>query len=166
MIEFEEYKLKLNDLKPKLEALAASLNLDRVRNELERFHAMQEAPGFWDDPDRSQKIVVQTKLLEAKLEKYHAMTAQMEDLLTICEMALEENDDSMLPELQEGFEELSQRMEEARLATMRSCPSTPEPVARRPRTGARCSTGCTPAGQNATASRIKFWIIWRAMRRD
>ena len=104
MIEFEEYKLKLNDLKPKLEALAASLNLDRVRNELERFHAMQEAPGFWDDPDRSQKIVVQTKLLEAKLEKYHAMTAQMEDLLTICEMALEENDDSMLPELQEGFE--------------------------------------------------------------
>ena len=49
MIEFEEYKLKLNDLKPKLEALAASLNLDRVRNELERFHAMQEAPGFWDD---------------------------------------------------------------------------------------------------------------------
>ena len=109
MIEFEEYKLKLNDLKPKLEALAASLNLDRVRNELERFHAMQEAPGFWDDPDRSQKIVVQTKLLEAKLEKYHAMTAQMEDLLTICEMALEENDDSMLPELQEGFEELSQR---------------------------------------------------------
>ena len=103
MIEFEEYKLKLNDLKPKLEALAASLNLDRVRNELERFHAMQEAPGFWDDPDRSQKIVVQTKLLEAKLEKYHAMTAQMEDLLTICEMALEENDDSMLPELQEGF---------------------------------------------------------------
>ena len=118
MIEFEEYKLKLNDLKPKLEALAASLNLDRVRNELERFHAMQEAPGFWDDPDRSQKIVVQTKLLEAKLEKYHAMTAQMEDLLTICEMALEENDDSMLPELQEGFEELSQRMEEARLETL------------------------------------------------
>ena len=79
---------------------------------------MQEAPGFWDDPDRSQKIVVQTKLLEAKLEKYHAMTAQMEDLLTICEMALEENDDSMLPELQEGFEELSQRMEEARLETL------------------------------------------------
>ena len=118
MIEFEEYKLKLNDLKPKLEALAASLNLDRVRNELERFHAMQEAPGFWDDPDRSQKIVVQTKLLEAKLEKYHAMTAQMEDLLTICEMALEENDDSMLPELQEGFEELPQRMEEARLETL------------------------------------------------
>lgn len=46
------------------------------------------------------------------------MTAQMEDLLPSAEMALEENDDSMLPELQEGFEELSQRMEEARLETL------------------------------------------------
>lgn len=118
MIEFEDYRLKLNDLKPKLEALAVSLNLERARNELERFHAMQEAPGFWDDPERSQKIMVQAKLLEAKLEKYHAMTAQLEDLLTICEMALEENDDSMLPELQEGFDQLAQRMEEARLETL------------------------------------------------
>lgn len=118
MIEFEDYRLKLNDLKPKLEALAVSLNLEWARNELERFHAMQEAPGFWDDPERSQKIVVQAKLLEAKLEKYHAMTAQLEDLLTICEMALEENDDSMLPELQEGFDQLAQRMEEARLETL------------------------------------------------
>ena len=118
MIEFEEYKLKLNDLKPKLEALAASLNLDRVRNELERFHAMQEAPGFWDDPDRSQKIVVQTKLLEAKLEKYHAMTAQMEDLLTICEMALEENDDSMLEELESEYKNFSEKAESMRLGTL------------------------------------------------
>ena len=34
MIEFEDYRLKLNDLKPKLEALAVSLNLERARNEL------------------------------------------------------------------------------------------------------------------------------------
>ena len=118
MIEFEEYRLKLNDLKPKLEALAVSLNLEGARNELERYHAMQEAPGFWDDPERSQKIVVQAKFLETKLEKYRTMTAQLEDLLTICEMALEEQDDSMLPELEEGFAQLSQRMEEARLETL------------------------------------------------
>ena len=70
MIEFEEYRLKLNDLKPKLEALAVSLNLEGARNELERYHAMQEAPGFWDDPERSHKIVVQAKFLETKLETF------------------------------------------------------------------------------------------------
>ena len=118
MIEFEEYKLKLSDLEPKLKDLAVSLNLDKARNDLERFHAMQEAPGFWDDPEKSQNIVVETKLVEAKLDKYRKMISQWEDLTTICEMALEENDDSMLPELQEGFEQLSQRMEEARLETL------------------------------------------------
>lgn len=46
MIEFEEYRLKLNDLKPKLEALAVSLNLEGARNELERYHAMRRPPAF------------------------------------------------------------------------------------------------------------------------
>ncbi|MGM9639921.1 MAG: peptide chain release factor 2 [Faecousia sp.] len=118
MIEFEEYKLKLADLKPRLEDLAVSLNLEKARNDMERFHAMQEAPGFWDDPEKSQKIVVQAKQVEAKLEKYARMTSQWEDLTTICEMALEENDDSMLPELQEGFQTLLEEMETARLETL------------------------------------------------
>ena len=118
MIEFEEYKVKLNDLQPKLEALAGSLNLEGAKQELERLHAMQEAPGFWENPEKSQKIVVKAKQLESKLEKFRKMTAQWEDLATICEMALEENDGSMLPELKEGFAQLTQRMDEARLETL------------------------------------------------
>ena len=58
-IEFDNYKQKLNDCRPALEGLADSLNLEGLRNELERLHAMQEAPGFWDDPDKSQKTVKQ-----------------------------------------------------------------------------------------------------------
>ncbi len=118
MIEFEEYKLKLADLEPKLEELSVALNLEGAKNELERYHAMQEAPGFWDDPEKSQKIVMQTKYLESKLEKFRKMNSQWEDLSTICEMALEEEDDSMLEELQEGFAQLTQRMEDARLETL------------------------------------------------
>ena len=118
MIEFEEYKVKLNDLQPKLEALAGSLNLEGAKQELERLHAMQEAPGFWENPEKSQKIVVKAKQLESKLEKFRKMTAQWEDLATICEMALEENDGSMLPELKEGFAQLTQQMDEARLETL------------------------------------------------
>ena len=118
MVELDQMKFELQSYENTLHEVKDSLDLEGKKKRIEELEMEMEAPGFWDDPDRSQKIVVQTKLLEAKLEKYHAMTAQMEDLLTICEMALEENDDSMLPELQEGFEELSQRMEEARLETL------------------------------------------------
>ncbi len=118
MIQFEEYKLKLAELGPKLEGLAVSLNLEKAKNDLERFQAMQEAPGFWDDPEKSQKIVVQAKQVEGKLEKYDRMMTQWEDLTTLCEMALEENDDSMLDELKEGFQALVDAMESARLETL------------------------------------------------
>ena len=117
-IEFDVYKQKLSEVRPTLDSLADSLNLEGLRNELERLHAMQEAPGFWDNPENSQKIVVKTKQTESKIEKYEQMRASWDDLMTICEMAAEEDDDSMLPELKEGFQTLSEDMERCRLETL------------------------------------------------
>ena len=45
-IEFDAYKVKLNDVKHALDGLAASLNLDGLKNELERLNFILEAPGF------------------------------------------------------------------------------------------------------------------------
>ena len=117
-IVFDSYKQKLNDCRPALEGLADSLNLEGLRNELERLHAMQEAPGFWDDPEKSQKIVKQVKVTEYKVERYEKMLASWDDLMTICEMAAEEDDDSMLDELKLGFAELERNMETCRLETL------------------------------------------------
>ena len=117
-IEFDSYKQKLNDCKPALEGLAASLNIEGLKNELERLHAMQEAPGFWDDPEKSQKIVVKTRHAENKIERYEKMVSAWEDLMTICEMAAEEDDDSMLDELKDGYTALADEMESCRLETL------------------------------------------------
>ena len=117
-IEFDSYKQKLTEVKPALDGLAESINLVGLRNELERLQAMQEAPGFWDNPDNSQKIVVKAKLTQNKIDKYEQMLATWDDLMTICEMAAEEDDDSMLPELKEGFEALNADMESTRLQTL------------------------------------------------
>ena len=117
-IEFDVYKGKLNDCHPALEGLAESLNLVGLKNELERLTAMQEAPGFWDDPDKSQKIVVKTRQTETKIERYEKMLASWDDMMTICEMAAEEDDDSMLEELKEGYEKLTRDMETCRLQTL------------------------------------------------
>ena len=117
-IAFDTYKQKLNDCRPALDGLADSLNIEGVRNELERLHAMQEAPGFWDNPEKSQKIGVQTRQAEAKIERYEKMLSTWDDLMTICEMAAEEDDDSMLEELQKGYETLTEEMEVCRLETL------------------------------------------------
>ncbi|MBO4406687.1 MAG: peptide chain release factor 2 [Clostridia bacterium] len=117
-IEFDEYKVKLTALRPKLDELADSLDLAHGRDDLERLHAQIESPGFWDDQDTSQKVMKQARQLEAKIERYEKMVGEWDDLMTICEMAIEENDDSMLDELVSGFTELEDKMEQARLESL------------------------------------------------
>ena len=117
-IEFDAYKQKLNEIRPALEGLADSLNIEGLRNELERLHAMQEAPGFWDNAEKSQQVVMKTKTTENKINNYESMLGAWDDLMTICEMAAEEDDDSMLDELKEGFQKLSDDMERCRLQTL------------------------------------------------
>ena len=117
-IEFDEYKVKLENMEPKLTALGESLGLESAREELERLHAMAASEGFWNDAANSQKVTKQTRLLETKIASYEKMCADREDLLVLCEMAIEEDDDSMLSELEEGYAALEKEMEEARLETL------------------------------------------------
>jgi len=118
MIEYDDYKVRLNAIRPKLDNLSVSLNLEGAQEELERLHAQIESPGFWDDQETSQKVMKRSRQLEAKCARYQKMLSEWEDLMTICEMAAEEDDDSFLPELTSGFEKLETGMEEARLETL------------------------------------------------
>ena len=119
-IEFSEYKVKLNDLESKLEALGESLGLEQAKEQLERLHAMAESDGFWNDTANSQKVTKQIRQLETKIESFNKMCSDREDMLVICEMAEEEDDDSMLSELVDGYATLEEAMESARLETLLS----------------------------------------------
>ena len=118
MIEFDEYKVKLNAMRPKLDELAASLNIDGCREELERLHAQIESDGFWDNQEVSQKVMKRARQLEGKIERFEKMCISRDDLTEICEMAIEENDDSMLEEVTQGVHLLEEQMETARLETL------------------------------------------------
>ena len=120
MIEFDEYKVKLNNIHPKLKELASSLNIEECKVDLDRLHAQIESDGFWNNTDTAQKVTRQASQLEAKIERYEKMCTHWDDLMTICEMAIEENDDSMLDELVEGYKSLEEEMERERLETLLS----------------------------------------------
>jgi peptide chain release factor 2 len=120
MIEFEEYKQKLNNMRPALDDLGAALDLKGTQTELETLEQESAADGFWNDLTRSQKVLQRMKHLKAKCSSHAAMIQKWDDLLTLCEMALEEQDESLLPELTSGYTELSDALEQARLETLLS----------------------------------------------
>jgi len=118
MLEFDEYKVKLNNCKPELEMLGTALRLEAAKKEIEELEAASAREGFWNDVEKSQKVQKRLKNLKDKVENYDRLCAQWDDMMTICEMAIEENDDSMLPELQEEFADYAQKVESTRLSTL------------------------------------------------
>lgn len=118
MLQFEEYKVKLNNLKPEIEGLDKALGIEQAKREVEELEIKSSQPGFWDNPEESQKIVSRMGSLKGKVEAYGRMCTLCDDLLTICEMAIEEDDESMLEELETGFKELEETVAEQKLGTL------------------------------------------------
>ena len=118
IIEYDVYKQKLTAIGPRLEKLAAALDLEGARREVEELEEKAGDANFWNDLQASQKVLRRTKQLKNKLENHAKLHSQWEDLTTLVEMAAEEDDASLLPEVEEGYGVLETALEEANLATL------------------------------------------------
>ena len=118
MLEFEEYKVKLNNFKPTLDVLRSALKLEAAEKEIEELQAASEREGYWNDVEKSQKDQKRLKTLQAKCDNYARLCSAWDDMYTMCEMAIEENDSSMLEELTSEFEKFSSNVEATRLSTL------------------------------------------------
>ena len=101
-----------------------------------------EEPGFWDDPDRSTKLMKEAKNLKDTVNGFKALEQEYEDISVMIEMGYEENDPELIPEIAQMLEEL----ELAYAVTIHK-------------------SGCTAAGQTRRVLPRKCWIIWTVMRR-
>ena len=79
-------------------------------------------PGFWDDMEKSQKVLQQTKQLKDKVESYEKLKSSWEDALVLVDLANEENDEGMLPEVRKTVEEIVAEVEKMTLETLLSGP--------------------------------------------
>ena len=77
-----------------------------------------EAPGFWDDPDKSNLKMKELKNLKDTVGQYDKLATQYEDILTLIEMGYEENDESLVAEIRSELDEFITEFEELRLSTL------------------------------------------------
>jgi len=117
MLEFDEFKLKVNGLKPELEELKAALDYDNVIAQIAELEAQAAEENFWADLENSQKVLQATKRLRSKAEKYENLLTKWEDLYTLYELAADEEDLSLIPELEEGWAQASKSIAEIKLQT-------------------------------------------------
>ena len=58
------------------------------------------APGFWDEPETAQKTAQAVTQLKEEVETFRSLETRVEDMEVLCELALEEDDQSLLPEME------------------------------------------------------------------
>lgn len=79
-----------------------------------------EEPDFWDDPERSQEQTKELKSLKDDVAGFSQMTSLYDDIETLIEMGYEENDASLLPEIEESLKKLKSLHEAVVLKTLLS----------------------------------------------
>ena len=79
-----------------------------------------EEPEFWDEPEESQKIMKNLKDLKDQVETVEHLEQSYEDIGLLIEMAYEEEDESVLPEIEEELNAFEEGYESLRIQTLLS----------------------------------------------
>ena len=114
MVQFEELLLKLQALKPEIDDLSDALGMKGMLSEIQQLELKATEPGFWDDIEKSQKVLQRTGALKGKVEAYEALVAKYEDTFALIELANEEEDLSLFDEAVSEADAIKETLEKQR----------------------------------------------------
>ena len=79
-----------------------------------------EEPDFWDRPEEAQELMKQLSSMKDDRDTYQRLVSAKEDMETLIEMGYEENDASVIPEIQEMLDTFKEDFEAIRIKTLLS----------------------------------------------
>ena len=81
-----------------------------------------QRPNLWDDPVLAQKIMQELAYHQSKVKIYDELDKEIEETATLWQLATEEDDVSLEPEIERGIKTLSRRFEALELEILLSGP--------------------------------------------
>lgn len=118
MIILDDLRVEMTNYRKEMTELADVLNIEPAKKRISELNEETAQDGFWDDLENSQKVLRETKSLERKIEKYNKLNDSLEDLITLIEISIEENDDSSIDEIKADSETFKRKLEEEKLSTL------------------------------------------------
>ncbi len=99
IIALEDAKYKLIGMREPVLDLGSALRIDEMLERIEALEKETYAENFWSDSENSARVLKETKQLKDKAEAYQSLVTRLEDAIMMAEMAIEENDESMIEEI-------------------------------------------------------------------
>lgn len=118
MLQLEELKLALADMADPLKDLAEAIGLSKIKEEISQLEAESAAPDFWDDMEKSHKTLQKISFLKNKQQKYLKLKSLYDDVKVLISLAEEEQDESLLEEIESSLKTVQKELESQRLETL------------------------------------------------
>ncbi|MET0343256.1 MAG: peptide chain release factor 2 [Polyangiales bacterium] len=115
-----EQRAALADLVQRLSALGRSLDVASLRHRIESLNHDSQAPGFWDDQERAQKLLRERAGYEGTVERFEKLNKEASDLTELLELAAD--DESLLAEVGDQIPVLAEGVRGLELMRMLSGP--------------------------------------------
>ena len=122
IVALEEAKRRLTALEDVVAELKNQLRIDEAierAQDLERETMVQD---FWNDAEKSSKKLQEIKQLKDKVESYTELVSRLEDAYTLCEMAIEANDEDSVDEVLAETDFIESEAEKKRIEVLLSGP--------------------------------------------
>ena len=120
MVELDNFKTELATYKAPLAEVKAALDLVNKQQKIQELEREMEDPDFWSEPSVSQKKMQELKSMKDDVATYANLEQGYEDIETMIEMGYEENDASLIPEIQEMLDDFIKTYEAIHLKTLLS----------------------------------------------
>ncbi|MFV0399336.1 MAG: peptide chain release factor 2 [Oscillospiraceae bacterium] len=118
MLQFEEQRQKLLEIKPEIDKLSDALGVEILSKQLAELDEAAVAPDFWNDSENSQTVLQKAKQIREKLTAFHRLQKMWQDTLDLNDLANEMADESELPEVLSNIAKLEDDLETQKLATL------------------------------------------------
>ena len=118
MVQFEELLLRLESSKPDIDDLSDALGMKSLMSEIQQLELRATEPGFWDDIEKSQKVLQKTGALKGVVEEYNKLVAHYDDAHALIELANEEEDDGLYEEALSEVEAVESELAKQKLKTL------------------------------------------------
>ncbi|MBR2722362.1 MAG: peptide chain release factor 2 [Clostridia bacterium] len=120
MVALEDAKHKLIALREDLTELGLALRIAETKDSLIDLEAQTQSPDFWSSAEKSAKTLQIIKQAQEKVEGYEKLCVRLEDAIALAEMAIEENDDSFVEEVESELAAITAEEEHRRIEVLLS----------------------------------------------
>ena len=120
IVALENAKYELIGMRDDVKELGLALRIEETKANLRDLEAQTADPAFWNNTENSSKVLQTIKQSQDKVQGYEQLCHRLEDAIALAEMAIEENDEGSVEEVQSELEAIKAEEEHKRIEVLLS----------------------------------------------